>query len=173
MKNAIHVTAKVLSVITFCLTVWYGWYAYEIEAGYSIIMGSIYIVSVFAVFIISKLDISKNYKIFIGISMLSLLMLVITSLLYGNDHIFIGNYMPSPEPVYQPPFAIKRMRQMISDMPVIVLIAVSLSVVQIFIMLKKNIIKKSMHGIIIMGLSIIIPIIIAGVKLFLQYSYSV
>lgn len=115
----------------------------------------------------------KIIIILIPTILLTIVLLAIVSMLYGNDTIWIANYMPNPmQTTLDTPFWIVRIARLITDMYLISLVTLIPSIIYAIILIKKDILTKNVKDKIIIVIMILAPIIIAGTKLFLQYGYT-
>ena len=129
---------------------------------------------------------TKKYSIIIVIGIITLLLLILSSILYGNETVYIADYMPGGNPnvtfysdgtyvegpsrsIKETPFEKVRLERLTKDILPIFFSWLILSIIYIVVVkvLKKKILQHKINIILL-----IIPIIILGVRLFFQYGYT-
>lgn len=115
----------------------------------------------------------RSIPIIISISILTIIALISINLIYGSDTIYIADYEPGIS--YdgnigkEEPFISVALKNLIKDMPIIILINLLPTVICLGALFKTKILSKSKKDIIIIVLIAIIPIVISSIKLFYQY----
>jgi len=115
----------------------------------------------------------KNILIaIISIILISILLILINTCIYGSDTIYIADYMPGPIEEKMPPFIVVAIGRLINDMIIATIIGIIIVTIESKILYKKNIFEKNKINKILVLLIYIMPIVISAINLFMLYDYT-
>lgn len=116
---------------------------------------------------------NKNVIILIIILLMLICLSVIVEIcIYGNEAMFIADYMPGPGMENKPSFEIVRAKALLAYIIPIFIITAVITLICLGALLKKQILKRDKFTVIYIIITLIIPTLVAGIKLFNQFAYT-
>ena len=108
----------------------------------------------------------------ISIVIITVILIILNTQIYGTKTIYIADYMPSPMETYETPWVIVKARATIKDMGIAIIVGLIIAITEIAILYRIKILKKDERGKLLMVALIIIPVIVSAIKLSSIYGYT-